>query len=372
MNIIRKELFNKSKRIVIKIGSQVLTDENKSLDQIRIARIVEQIAKLTNTYKKQIILVSSGAISAGMGKLNIKKRPANLPDVQALAAVGQSFLIESYRREFNKYGIEIGQILVTKEDFQNRNRYLNMSNTLAALLKRNIIPVFNENDTVATREITLGDNDQLCTLVSHSVHADLVVILSNQEGFLDMENNGTLIPLITKIDKKILQKVSNTKSQAGVGGMQSKIGAVKQLITSGEPVILACGKKENVLFEIFEKDVGSLFLSSETKLKRKKRWIAFSAKPSGELIIDEGAKNALAQNRSLLAIGIKNVIGDFNKGSTVKIIHNNIEVARGLVNYGSEEIHAIKGHKSSEFEKLIGDFSDEEIIHKNNLVITKD
>jgi glutamate 5-kinase len=231
----------------------------------------------------------------------------------------------------------------------------------------------NENDTVATEEITFGDNDRLCALVSHTVHADLVIILSNIDGLLDMENGAALIPLVEKIDKSILLKITESKSSLGSGGMQSKIQAIQQIIRSQKPVILTNGKKARILIELFEgkEGGGTLFLPSASDLKHKKRWIAYFAKPHGEIHVDEGAKNALLKkNSSLLASGIKNIAGLFNKGMVIRIVCNQEEIARGLVNYSSGDLAKIKGLKSSEFVRVLGENEIyEEVIHKDNLVI---
>lgn len=371
MKSIRQTIVKNAKKIVIKIGTNVLTNDSGILDRTKIAEFAEQISDLIINQKRSIILVSSGAIGAGMGKLKIVKRPKSLPDIQALAAIGQTILIEAYRGEFNKNNIEIGQILVTKEDFQNKTRYQNISNTLQALLKRNIIPIFNENDTVSTREITFGDNDQLCTLISHATHADLVIIFTSTDGLLDTENNSVRIPYVESIDRKILSKITKAKSSRGSGGMHSKISAIKQIMISGTPVILADGNNKSVLKEIFNlNDTGTFFNASKLKLNSKKKWIAYSAKISGELIIDKGAKTALLNNGSLLASGIKNINGSFEKESIVKIMCDNLEIARGITNYNSEELNIIKGLKSEEFEKYINNPVFKEVIHKDKLVIT--
>ncbi|MBN2145039.1 MAG: glutamate 5-kinase [Candidatus Aureabacteria bacterium] len=372
MKDIRQRILKNAKRIVIKIGSNVLAAESGSLNRSRVSHLAEQIYILSTQYKKQIILVSSGAIASGMGKLGIRSRPQTLPDIQALAAVGQTLLIEAYRNEFNKHHVEIAQLLVTQEDFQNPNRYLNITNTFSALLNKKIIPIVNENDTVATHEITFGDNDRLCTLVSHTVYTDLVIILSNIDGFLDMEKAGSVIPLVEKIDKNVLFKITDSQSSFGAGGMKSKILAIQQLVNSQKPVILANGNKMHVLQELFEgKELGTLFLPSETFMKRKKRWIAYFAKPHGEIHVDEGAKTALIKkNSSLLAIGIRNVTGEFNKGMVVRVLCDREEVARGLVNYSSADILKIKGLKSREFSQVLeNNIIYEEVIHKDNLAV---
>jgi len=350
MKSLRNNIIKKSKKVVIKIGSQVLTNKDLTLNRKQIGKIVSQIAKLLKEKKIKPVLVSSGAVAAGMGKLNIKKRPITLPDIQAIASVGQPILIEAYRNEFNKHNLEIGQILVTKEDFQNRTRYLNIINTLSALSRRDIIPVLNENDTVITDEITFGDNDQLSTLVSHAVRSDLTILLSSMDGFLDIHHSNVLIPYVENINKELLSKISSAKTEAGVGGMYSKIKAVKKLTSSGEPVILADGNKKNILLDILNgKEVGTLFVPKSSKLKTKKRWIAYSAKTTGEVHIDEGAKNALLKNSSLLAIGIKKVSGNFNVGSAISVIYQKCVIAKGLTNYTKNDLEQIKGLKSIEF-----------------------
>jgi glutamate 5-kinase len=364
-------LLKNARRIVIKAGSNVLTDSGGKLSLERIENLVFQIATLCETHKKQLLLVSSGAVAAGMGKLSIPSRPKSLSDIQALAAVGQTLLIEMYRSAFNKRGIEIGQILATQEDFQNRNRFLNLSNTFSALLRKKIVPIINENDTVATREITFGDNDQLCALVSHAVHADLVIILTSTDGLLDYENQNAVIPTVEKIDKKILTKISESKTTLGLGGMKSKIQAITQIVDTGTPVILADGKKIFGITDFLEgKEHGTLFYPSESRLKKKKTWITYLGKTQGEIQIDSGAANALVfKNSSLLAVGIKEVNGHFPKGALVRILHEKEEVGRGLTNYTADEIRKIKTLKSAELSKILGNILYEEVIHKDNLII---
>ena len=371
MKTLKHNLIHNAETLVIKVGTNVLTHDNGILNRERIADLVNQLAYLVKMKHKKVILVSSGAIGAGMGKLGIEKRPKTLPDIQALAAVGQSILIEAYRGEFNRHNIDIGQILVTREDFQNRNRYQNISNTLAALLKKKILPIFNENDTVSTDEITFGDNDHLTTLVSHAIRADLVIVLTSTEGLLDMENGGRRIEFVPKIDKKIFAKITTDKSSRGAGGMKSKISAIRQMVEGGEAVILANGNRANVLKEIADgEEVGTFFKPVDTRLPNRKKWIAYSAKANGEILIDEGAKKALLNNRSLLPSGIRGVKGTFPKGSIVRVVCMDEEIARGVVNYSSEEILAVKGLKSKEMGTVLENPMFEEVIHKDNLVVT--
>lgn len=372
MKTLRQNLIRNSRVIVIKVGTNVLTKDNGILDRARIADLVRQLTCLIKDYNKKIILVSSGAIGAGMGKLGIAKRPKNHPDIQALAAVGQSILIEAYRNEFNLENIEIGQILVTREDFQNRFRYQNMSNTLSALLKRKILPIFNENDTISTHEISFGDNDQLTILVSHAIHADLVVILTSTEGLLDMDDGAKLIEFVPEIDKKILSKITAAKSSRGSGGMLSKIQAIRKIVRSGQAVIMAKGMRPDVLVDIFkgEDNIGTFFKPAENRLPARKKWIAYSAKIHGEIIIDEGAKNAILSNRSLLPSGVKAVGGEFAAGSIVKIICDSEEIGRGVSSYDSQTIAKIKGMKTKDISSVVKEASSEEIIHKDNLVLT--
>lgn len=370
MNL-KQNLLKKSKTIVIKVGTNVLTKESGSFDIDRITQIATQIDVLSQGHKKNIILVSSGAIGAGMDQLKISKRPKSLPKKQALAAVGQSILTEAYRRVFNQRGIEIAQILVTKEDFQNKIRHFNITNTILALLSNKILPIINENDTVSTHEITFGDNDQLCALFSQALNADLTVILSSIDGLLDIHNNRELIPFVDKIDSKVLSKISSEKSLRGAGGMTSKISAIKQCVRSGIPVILANGKKENILINILNGlDTGTLFNAEKNKLKTRKSWIAYSADTKGEIYIDQGANNALINNSSLLAIGIKRISGNFDKGDVVSIKNKTLEIGKGLSNYSSFDLKKLIGLKSSEFKNVITNANYDEIIHKNNLVLT--
>lgn len=363
-----------SKRLVIKIGSMVLANSEGQLNLREIQNISGEISTLIKKYRKQVILISSGAIAAGMTLTGATKRPKQLPEVQSLASIGQSFLIESYRKVFNKKHIVIAQILVTREDFLNRKRAMNISNTLNTLLKKGVLPIINENDTVATEEITFGDNDQLCSHVAHCGHADAVIIFSKTPGFFMNGNEQQVIPLIPEITTGVLDMVLDQKSKTGAGGMTSKIKAIKELVNSGEPVFLLSGKSKGIFHELLEKkkDHGTLFLPrSPQKWSNKKRWMAFTGKVMGEIHIDKGACDALTQkNSSLLAIGIREIQGQFNRGDLVQVLFKNQEIARGLCNYAAHELNMIKGQNTQTIKthELLPFF--EEVIHKNNLAVT--
>ncbi|MCM8792247.1 MAG: glutamate 5-kinase [Candidatus Omnitrophica bacterium] len=339
------------KRWVIKIGSSLFCFKG----------VIEDLCQgVASIFKNsQIVLVSSGAIFCGMNTLGIKKRPQELSELQATAAIGQIQLMQLYRNYFNKYNLECGQLLLTWEDFNQRRRYLNARNTILSLLKSKVIPVINENDVVSTEEIKFGDNDRLSSLVANLVDADILVILSDVDGLLD--ENKQPIKVIEKITPQIQTLCRTTDKQTSVGGMISKIEAAKIAINSGIYCIIANGKRKGILNEIMSSPftAGTLFLPVRKKPLALKRWIAFGAKPKGKLFVDEGAKQALLNKKSLLSVGIVDVEGEFNKGDIVAVLDkDNQEFCRGKVEVNSEKLRMIKGKRFTR-----------EIIHRNNLVI---
>ncbi|WAC09193.1 MAG: glutamate 5-kinase [Thermodesulfobacteriota bacterium] len=371
----RAEVIKKVRRVVIKIGSSVLTDSATNINFNAFASIVDQIAWIKKIGIEPVV-VSSGAIAIGTQKIGLKQRPQSIPLKQAAAAVGQSGLMENYERFFKEKNLKIGQVLLTNLILKERPLFLNARNTLFALLELGIIPIINENDSVVVDEIKLGDNDNLATITTNLVGADLLVILTDQDGLFEADpqtnKNARLISVVKKIDKKLESLASTRKSTHGVGGMETKIAAAKNATTYGIPVVMANGRRHGILEAIFQgKDVGTLFLPQTSKLKSRKHWIAFTLKPRGKLFIDHGAEEAiLKKGKSLLAVGITKAEGEFKFGDSVSILNQyQQEIARGLVNYDSLEIKRIKGAPTKEIEKILGYKYYDEVINRDDLVV---
>ncbi len=360
VNNLRAEIIKKVRRVVIKIGSSVLTDSVATINFNAFAGIVDQIAWIKKNGIEPVV-VSSGAIAIGMQKIGLKQRPQSIPLKQAAAAVGQSGLMENYERFFKKKNLKIGQVLLTNLILKQRSLFLNARNTLFALLELGIIPIINENDSVVVDEIKLGDNDNLATITTNLVEADLLIILTDQDGLFEADpqtyKDARLISLVKKIDKKLESLASTKTSIHGVGGMETKIAAAKNATTYGIPVVMANGRVHGILEAIFQgKEVGTLFLPQTSKLKSRKHWIAFTLKPRGKLFIDHGAEEAiLKKGKSLLAVGITKAEGEFQFGDSVSILNQHQhEIARGLVNYDSLEIKRIKGAPTRRLRTNIG------------------
>ena len=352
-----KLLAKDYKRIVIKIGSSLLYSQKSKLDDDFVNEITGQISDLIKK-GKEIVVVSSGAIAMGMSVLKLESRPKELSSLQAAAAIGQHELMQVYRGFFADRQLNCAQLLLTWEDFKERKRYLNAKNTLLTLLKLKSVPIINENDTVSTDEIKFGDNDRLSALVSTMIPADLLVILSDVDGLLD--KSKAVINIVEDITPQIRELACPTNKKTCVGGMITKIEAAKIAIEAGIPCIIANGRRKDIILSVLEEPSkhATLFLP-KVSLNAKKRWIAFSAKSKGKIIVDEGAKNALLNNKSLLSVGVIGVIGDFASGSTVSVIDTKkYEFAKGTVAVSSKQLDEIKG---SRFDK--------EVIHRDNIVI---
>jgi glutamate 5-kinase len=361
--------MNKCKRIVVKIGTKVLTSKDRALDKDRLEDIVGQISAV-KADGIDVILVTSGAIGAGMGLLGLKKRPMKLHELQATAAIGQSHLMHLYSESFREKGYLAGQILLTQEDFNDRRRYLNIRDTLQTLLEHGAVPIINENDTVSTEEIKCGDNDRLASLVSDLCQADKLILLTDVDGLLDEECN--VIPVVEKLTSKILKLVRSSSCDLGTGGMATKLEAVRRVTSAGIECVIANGRKKDVILKAaLGEDVGTTFKGGGVKIIAKKRWIAFSSKPKGAIRVDNGAKEALSdKDKSLLGSGIIGVEGDFASGDVVTIIDKEgKEFARGVASYSSAEISKIKGLKTSQIKAALGYDGEDEVIHKDNLVI---
>jgi len=369
---IRKELASRSKRIVIKLGTRILTGSDNLLEKPQIKQLVLQVCELVKR-KIEVVLVSSGAVGAGMGVLQMKSRPGLLPKLQATAAIGQSQLMKVYDSFFRLKEIISAQILLTAEDLNNRARYLNVRNTLSTLLGYQVIPIVNENDSVSVDEIKFGDNDTLASLVTTLVDADLLIILSDINGlYVDRDAPNKIVSMVESIDPRIEKLAMGSAPALGVGGMKTKLQAAKTVTTSGIPMIIANGRSKDVLLRIFNGDrAGTLFLAVKDKMVARKRWIAYSAISKGEIKVDNGAREALVQRgKSLLASGIVEVKGNFKTGDIVKILNEQgREFARGVVNYSREELSKIKGLKTSQIKSRLGYKFYDEAVHRDNLVV---
>jgi glutamate 5-kinase len=371
----RKTIMNKVHRIVLKVGSQVLTAKGKSLSQA----VFDRLARELSAAKKkgyEMVIVSSGAIAAGMARLGLLEKPKTIPQKQAAAAIGQSALMWNYERAFTCYGEKVAQVLLTRDDLSNRRRYLNARNTLLTLLGLGVIPIINENDTVVVEEIKFGDNDNLSALVTSLVNADLLIILSDIDGLYDrdprLSKNAKLIPLVRQVTTEMEKKASGTLSPISIGGMVTKLQAARKAALFGVPMILANGMVEGILERIFQaEDVGTLFTSEVNKLNSRKHWIAFTLEPQGRIIVDDGAKKAILQKgKSLLPSGVLAAEGEFSLGDPVVLVDlQKQEFAKGLSNYGSAEINKIKGLKTTEVENKLGYKYGDEIIHRDDLVV---
>jgi len=372
----RSQILSKVKKIVVKIGTGVLTTDAGYIDKNQIQGLAEQVVGLKKM-GHDVVVVSSGAIGSGMGELGIVKRPGTLPELQAIAAIGQSKLISTYDECFKLHGYHAAQILLTREDFEDRQRYLNTCNTIHALFQVNAIPVVNENDTISVDEIKFGDNDALSALVTNLLNAELLIILSSVDGLYDRcptaKSKATVIPTVENVSREIKQLAFDSKTARGVGGMQTKLEAASVVANAGEAVVIANGRVANVLEKIVQGDnIGTLFLPKKEKLTSRKRWIGYTIKPKGKIYVDDGAVCALSEKgKSLLASGIVAVDGSFNKGDIVSICgkEDRAVFARGLTNYSSEETEKIKGCSTSSIAKVLGYKLYDEVIHRDNMVI---
>ncbi|MBI2488013.1 MAG: glutamate 5-kinase [Deltaproteobacteria bacterium] len=371
----RKALISRVKKVVIKIGSSVLTNEYGELSEGVFDEIAREVSRIKSGGVEPI-LVSSGAIAAGMKKLRLGEKPKDISTKQAIAACGQSTLIWYYEKAFSGFGERVAQILLTHDGLSVRKRFLNARKTLFTLLRMGVIPIVNENDTVAVEEIMFGDNDNLAALVTSLVEADLLILLSDIDGLYNKNprnhSDAEFISVIEEIDERVKEIAGETLGKTTTGGMKTKIEASKTAAAFGVPTIIANGKNSNTLSEIFSgKELGTLFLPAKEKINARKHWIAFTLKPSGEIIIDDGARRAITSfGKSLLPAGIKEVRGEFEVGELVKCIDEmGVEVARGLTCYGSDDIKKIVGAKTSNIEKILGYKYSDEIIHRDDLVV---
>jgi glutamate 5-kinase len=368
-----KRDFQEVKKIVVKIGTSVLTKADGSLDKKYMDSIAKQVNELIKT-GKQIIIVSSGAIGSGVKELKLRAMPRDIPTRQGAAAIGQSILIETWRSVFRKHDLKVAQLLLTYEAFSNRRTYLNLRNSMAILAKYGAIPIINENDPISVHEIesTFGDNDKLSALVAAKVDAELLVLLTDVHGLYDKNpkhKNAKLIPEITEISPEIESIGGEPSSWRTKGGMKTKIEAAKISMESKCNVIIANAWEKRILIRIIQGEaLGTLFRALKTGYTNKERWIRFS-KSHGRIIIDNGARYAIQKGGSLLPSGITKLEGKFGPGDIVSLIHEEQEIAKGIADYSSEELERIKGTSSDQIEKILGYKNYDNVIRRENLVL---
>lgn len=361
-------------RLVIKIGTSVLLDENKKISTNKIREIARQVKKIKEK-GVHVIIVSSGAVGCGMELVGINRKPKEIAKKQALASIGQVLLMKMYRENFEKKGMKVSQILLTHEDIKNRVRCLNLTNTLDTLLKMNIVPVINENDALSFTEIKFGDNDNLSAMIAQIADADLLLILSDVEGLFDRDPNrypdARMIPVVHKITEEIEGTAAQSASEKSVGGMISKLEAAKKAGMYGIPTRVVLGGSKDIILKIVDgRQIGTLFLPGH-KLTRRKWWTAFAFKPKGTIWVDGGAERAIVENgKSLLPSGIAAIEGHFTSGDCVEMKNESgAVIAKGIANYSSSEMEKIKGLKSLDIEKRLGYKYTEEVIHRDNMVV---
>ena len=371
----QREGIKQAKRIVIKIGTRVITENDNTLDRTIIKKISYEVSQSHNN-NRDFIIVSSGAIALGLSRLGLKTRPNKINLLQAAASMGQSKLMHIYENEFSRNNIPIAQILLTYEDIQHRHRYINVRNTIFSLWSFRAIPIVNENDAVSFAEIRFGDNDLLAAHLSNMIDADLLIILTDIDGLYDknplLYSDANKLSEVERITDDIKAMAMGKGSRFSSGGMESKLKAAEIATKSGVGVIITHGKFFKLKSILEGNDIGTFFTPSKKRLKGKKKWIAFNPKVSGKVVVDAGGVRAIVhEKKSLLAVGIKDVIGNFNIGDNIAVLdENGNEIARGLTNFSSDEIQKIKGKNSRSISKILNtDTYFEEIIHRDNLVV---
>ncbi|HEV2972655.1 MAG TPA: glutamate 5-kinase [Pirellulales bacterium] len=373
-DLLRQEIAAAAHTIVVKVGTRILTTSEGQLDQARVATLAEELHQVMQAGRR-VALVSSGAVGAGMGRLALKKRPTDLAELQAVAAVGQTSLVEAYDRTLRSHGRHAAQILLIADDLDNRTRYLNIRNTIVTLMKFGAVPIINENDTVSVEELqtTFGDNDRLAAMVTNLIRAPLLVLLSDVEGLYDgdpADPAARVVPTVTQLDESIWSLVRDRATGVSKGGMASKLEAARVATSTGENVIIASGKQPGNLMRILAGDVvGTLFVAQAESIPSWKRWIGFTAQPRGKLLLDDGARQAVeTKGSSLLAIGIVDAQGTFRKGDVVALCdRGGREFARGLTNYSVADVTRIKGLKTDQIAAALGHCPYQEVIHRDNL-----
>ncbi|MDR0520434.1 MAG: glutamate 5-kinase [Planctomycetaceae bacterium] len=375
-SLLYDEILKTCDVIVVKVGTNVLSLPSGLLNEPRMVLLCRDLSQMIQK-KKRIILVSSGAVGAGMGQLKLTERPAEIDYLQAVAAVGQGKLIETYEHFLRIYGVQCAQILLTANDISNRESYLNVRNTLRILLDLGILPIINENDTVSVERLhtTFGDNDRLASLIANLFEQPLLLLLTDVDGLFDRDPSlpgAKLIPLVEQWSPDLMQMAAEKRSSRSKGGMSSKLKAAKMITASGGNVIIANGDREESLQQIFAaNETGTLFLAQNHFLTARKRWLGFAVQSNGRIIIDDGAVNAIVKRgRSLLPVGIVDADGSFERGEIVSLVdRHHQEVGRGLTNYGLRDVLRICGKKTSELQEIIGQHVYMEVVHRDNLQI---
>ncbi len=371
---LRRSFLEKAKRVVVKVGSAVLTGEDGLNNEV-VDGLVRQLAALRQQ-GREVILVSSGAVAAGMRKLQLSRQAFDIKEKQAVAAVGQSNLMRLYEDIFDHYDQKVAQILLTHDDLANRDRYLNVRNTIFTLLAWGIIPIINENDTVSVEELRFGDNDTLGAMITNLIEADIFVCLTDVEGLFtgnpSVDPSAEKVQTVATVDRRVEDMAGNVLSALGTGGMQSKIKAAKMVATGGGCSFIGPGRQADVLDRLFAgEQIGTFFLPNPEKMQSRKHWIAYTLKPKGELVLDSGACRALIKGgKSLLPSGVIEIRGRFGVGAPVHCLDGNGElIATGLVNYNSADIEKVKGVQTNQIENILGFKDSDEIIHRDNLVV---
>ncbi len=365
---IRQNVICDARRIVVKVGTNAICDSAGRPERRVISRLAGQIAKHLGQ-GRQFVLVTSGAIGAGLGELDMPRRPKNLPQLQACAAVGQGQLMRIFHDTFARRGVRVGQVLLSREDFENRTRYLNIRNTLAAMNDIGAVPIINENDAVAVEEIRYGDNDIIAAHLANMISAEVLVLLSNVDGVM---RAGEVVDFIEEAEKASQKLDSGTGSKFGSGGLTTKLAAAGMVTRAGETVVIANARSPNVLDKILAgKKIGTVFLPGQKRLSPRRRWIGQASRPAGRIYIDSGAAAALRKRgKSLLPSGITDLSGNFGKGATITIVDDKgTQIARGLTNYSSDEVRKIMGKNTSQIGKILHDAPYQEVIHRNNMML---
>lgn len=381
-DLARQQVAAEADPIVVKVGTRVLANPTGELNEERIEQLVEQLVAIGAGAGRRVVLVSSGAVGAGIGRLGLPNRPTDLASLQAIAAIGQSRLLEAYNRALGRHGRHAAQVLLTADDVNDRRRYLNVRNTLRSLFDYDAVPIVNENDTVRTEELArnVGDNDRLAAMVANLLHAPLLVILSDVEGLYDgdpADAASSVIPMVDAIDDEAFALATGGAKSGPVlsrGGMTSKLEAAQMVTSAGNSVILASGRRPNVLVDILAGEtVGTLFIGQGALVSARKRWIGWAAQPLGQLVLDAGAVEAVEETgSSLLPVGITRVAGDFCKGDVVSIEDGaGEEIARGLSNYDAAELRLIAGQATDGISDILGRMPYVEAVHRDDLTLIR-
>ncbi len=366
---LRQQVIANARRIVVKVGTNSICDSDGRLMRKAVSALARQIAHLREQ-GRNVALVASGAIGSGMGELGLENRPRTMPHLQAAAAVGQGQLMRTFHDVFARYGLRVAQVLVTRSDFEDRTRYLNIRNTLRALEEYGAVPIVNENDTVAVDEIRFGENDVLAAMLTNMMGANLLVLLTNVEGLL---RDGQPLDIVHNVDDDVRRLVRAGRSRHGSGGMATKLKAASMVMEAGEAAIIARASEPDVLRNIVAgKKIGTVFVPAERKMSSRRRWIGQVSRTAGRIVVDDGAVSALTRRgKSLLPSGITAVSGRFEKGDTVIIAGGDgQEIARGLSNYSSLQVEQIKGLRTSQVARVLGDKPYDEVVHRDNMTLT--